>query len=171
MIRASLLALALASVHASTFRAQRLRGEAHNDIAVRYRSGTVLQGPSCYRLTVGPWRPPLGEDTAYYRLPSIIRLDTVALDAQGRRLSPRMRYPPGSPSGFPRTPRWETSGDTVRLIWSNGFAATVVKLVRQGSMLRGEAVAESDAHPVPEPPRPHASVIAEPIACDSTQLR
>jgi hypothetical protein len=158
----SVLALAWASIHASS--------ELPNVAALRNRSAS-LQGPSCYRLTVGPWRPALGADTAYHRLPSVIRLDTLAWDAKGRHLSPRMTYPSGASFGFPRTPRWEASGDTVRLIWSNGFTPTIVTLVRTGAILVGEAVAESDDHPVPAPPLPRATVTAEPISCDSTQLR
>jgi hypothetical protein len=82
-----------------------------------------------------------------------------------------MTYPSGASFGFPKTPRWEASGDTVRLIWSNGFTPTIVTLVRTGAILVGEAVAESDARPIPARPLPRATVTAEPLSCDSTQLR
>lgn len=136
--------------------------------AVRDDSMARRSGATCYRLTVGAWRSSVGPDTAYHRVPTRVRLDTLHWDANGRHLSPRMTYPAGSSTGFPRTPRWETSGDTVRLIWSNGFAVTVVTLVRAGATLAGEAVAESDAHPIPAPPIPRATVTGEPISCDST---
>ena len=170
MTRVLLLALTLASVRASSFRAEPLPSALPNNEALRHRQA-VRQGPTCYRLTVGPWRPALGADTAYHRIPSLIRLDTRAWDARGRHLSPPMTYPAGSAFGFPRTPRWEDSGDTVRLIWSNGFTPTIVTLVRSGATLVGEAVAESDARPIPPSPLPRATVTAEPVRCDSTQLR
>jgi hypothetical protein len=130
-----------------------------------------MRDPICYRLTVGPWQPGLGVDAAYHRLPAAVLLDTLAWDARGRHLSPRIIYPNGSSSGFPRTPRWETSGDTTRLIWSNGFTPTIVTLVRTDATLAGEAIAESDARAAGEPPRPRAAVRADPVSCDSLQLR
>ena len=100
-------------------------------------------GARCYRLVVGPWRPELGNDEPYHRLPSAVRLDTLSWDAKGKHLSPTIAYP--YHSSFPKTPRWEESGDTVRLVWSNGFTPTIVTLVRHGATLTGEAVAESAA--------------------------
>lgn len=121
------------------------------------------RAPVCYALQVGPWQPAFG-DTVFHRLPATIRLDTLMWpDGGARHLEPDLDYP--GRHGFPRTPRWEASADTIRLMWSNGFAPTLVTLVRHGEMLIGDAVAESDARPFGEPPRPRATVTARPIAC------
>jgi hypothetical protein len=122
--------------------------------------------PQCYHLTVGPWQPPLGPDPSYHRIPSVVRLDTLAWDSTARVLEPAIAYP--DRKQFPRTPRWELRGDTVRLVWSNGFTPTIVTLVRQGTGLEGEAVAESDARPSTIP---RARVVAEPLGCESSGLR
>jgi len=44
-----------------------------------------------------------------------------------------MPYPYGNP--FPGTPRWQARGDTIDLVWSNGFSPTMVKLVRYARVL------------------------------------
>jgi hypothetical protein len=49
------------------------------------------------------------------------------------------------------TPRWEIIGDAVRLLWSNGFAATTIGLRRAGGHFEGWAEASSDAIPRGKP--------------------
>ena len=125
--------------------------------------------PQCYRLAIGAWQPGLGVNEAYYRLPSAIRLDTLAGERIGRRLEPPMTYPHhGEMRG---TPYWTSAGDTVRLVWSDGLMVTAVKLVRRGDDLVGDAVAESDAHPIPAPPLPRAAITAHPMSCAEAGLR
>lgn len=130
-------------------------------IALAAQAGPAA--PACYGLDVGPWRPPFGRDSIFHRIPRIIRLDTTTIRAGARRLEPNMDYPGGG--RFPGTPRWGASGDTIRLMWSNGFTPTPVVLVRRSASFVGEAIAESDAHSLPESPRPRASVTARPIGC------
>lgn len=124
--------------------------------------------PQCYRLAIGTWQPALGVNEAYYRLPSAIRLDTLAGERIGRRLEPAMTYP--HHREMRGTPYWTSAGDTVRLVWSDGFVVTGVNLVRRGDDLVGEAVAESDAHPIPPPPLPRAPITAHPMSCADAGL-
>ena len=118
----------------------------------------------CYELELDDWSPPVGSAAAYHRVPSLIHLDTIPR-GRGRALSPNIDYP-GNRS-FPETPRWSAVADTVILTWSNGYAPTVILFVAKGSELIGEAVALSDAHPIPEPPRPRAAARARKVACKS----
>lgn len=117
----------------------------------------------CYGLEVGMWRPALRTDAPYHRLPAIVRLDTLRWPRTGWHLEPDMKYP--GARRFPETPRWEAAGDTIKLVWSNGFTPTRVSLVRDGPVLKGEAVAETDVHELVDSPRPRAAVTAHPVAC------
>ena len=119
--------------------------------------------PRCYRLEIGAWHPKLGANEPYHRLPTVIRLDTLAWPSHGRHLEPRIAYP--YRKDFPGTPSWTIVGDTLRLVWSNGFSPTLVTMVRRGAEWIGTALAESDAHSILEPPPPRASVTAHPMAC------
>lgn len=126
----------------------------------------------CYALSVGAWSTPLGGDEGYHDIPGLVRLDTVRVEMprgmktpRGWTLSPNIVYPPSGRMTFPGTPRWEASADTIRLIWSNGFSPTIITLQHKDSALVGEAIAETDAHPIPEPPRPRASVVARRRPC------
>lgn len=116
----------------------------------------------CYSLTVSAWSPVIGADTAYHRIPLAIRLDTIrSTFAPGWALSPNIAYPYGR--GLP--PTWGIAGDTMRFVWSNGLVPTYVTLVRTDSAWTGEAIAESDDHPIPAPPLPRARVTARRRAC------
>jgi hypothetical protein len=126
----------------------------------------------CYALSVGAWSTPLGGDEGYHDIPGLVRLDTARVETprgfetpRGWTLSPNIAYPTSGRMTFPGTPRWEVSADTIRLIWSNGFSPTIITLQRTDSALVGEAIAETDAHPIPEPPRPRASVVARRRPC------
>jgi hypothetical protein len=128
-----------------------------------------LTTPHCYRLDVGPWQPSLAPNAAFHRIPPVIRLDTLFWEHGARRVEPPMSYP--FHGEMPRTPYWKASGDTVRLVWSDGFNPTVLKLVRRRDDLVGEAVAESDYRPSPEPPLPRATVTAHSLSCPEGDLR
>ena len=143
--------------------------------AVCGRPGAAQDTPAasiagCYTLTLGPWSPTLGPDSAYYAVPRAVRLDTAAFAASppstygpGRRLSPNIQYP--RPAAFPGTPRWEIRDGGVVLTWSNGFTPTIIRLYVGDSVLVGTATALSDAHPIGEPPRPRAAVTARRHPC------
>lgn len=117
----------------------------------------------CYDLTVSEWSRPLGGDKGFHTIPTSIRLDTVAALRGGRVIVPDISYPIGrSMRGMPR---WEILGDTVRIVWSNGFSPTIVRLTKKGRELRGWAEASSDAIPPGKPNWPRAKVAARRIAC------
>lgn len=119
----------------------------------------------CYSLTVSDWSPVIGSNSAYHRIPTTVRLDTVrSTFAPGWALSPNIAYPYGR--GLP--PTWRIAADTLRLVWSNGLVPTYVMLVRTDSVWTGEAIAESDDHPIPAAPLPRARVTAGRHACAAT---
>jgi hypothetical protein len=117
----------------------------------------------CYALTVGEWSQPLRESTAFHLLPSVIRLDTAAASRGGRLVSPDISFPAGHT--MRGTPRWEIIGDTIRVLWSNGFSPTTVWLGRSGDHLEGRAEASSDARQSGKPNWPRAKVVARPASC------
>jgi hypothetical protein len=122
----------------------------------------VRSAAGCYSLTMTPWSPIVGSDSAYYRVPSAIRLDTVRSTLElGWVLSPNIAYPHGQ--SMP--PAWRLVADTMRLVWSNGVAPTLVTLVRADSAWTGEAIAESDDHPIAEQLRPRARVTVRRRVC------
>jgi hypothetical protein len=126
--------------------------------AVRYKQ---LSG--CYELTVSEWNRPLGGDKGFHTIPTSIRLDTVPALRGGRVVAPDISYPMGrSMRGLPR---WEILGDTVRIVWSNGFSPTIVRLTKKGQELNGWAEATSDAIPAGKPDWPRAKVVARRIEC------
>jgi hypothetical protein len=117
----------------------------------------------CYSLKVGQWDPRHGGDGGFHTLPNFVRLDTTLANRGGRVLTPDIAFP--LPSHFPGWPRWQVFGDTVSLIWSDGFTPTVVRLTRVAHHLEGYAEALSDAIPPGEPKWPRASVIARRTKC------
>jgi hypothetical protein len=122
---------------------------------------TRLSG--CYELTVSEWNRPLGGDEGFHTIPTSIRLDTVPVLRGGRVVTPDISYPMGrSMRGLPR---WEILGDTVSIVWSNGFSPTIVRLTEKGQELSGWAEATSDAIPAGKPNWPLAKVVARRIEC------
>jgi hypothetical protein len=119
----------------------------------------VRAAAGCYAVTVGAWSPP-DPNPAYHRVPPRIRLDTTPTSRKGGWvLSPNIAYP--YHGAFPGTPAWSLSGDTMRLLWSNGFQTTSVTLVRTDSVWTGDAVAGSDAVTGAPPPRAHVTIRRE----------
>jgi hypothetical protein len=124
-------------------------------------SYTQLSG--CYELTVSEWNRPLGGDEGFHTIPTSIRLDTVPALQGGRVVAPDISYPMGrSMRGLPR---WEILGDTVRIVWSNGFSPTIIRLTEKGQDLSGWAEATSDAIPAGKPNWPRAKVVARRMEC------
>jgi hypothetical protein len=117
--------------------------------------------PRCYRLDVGAWEPALADTGGNYRIPPRIRLDTAAIDARWRRLEPAIVYTYGRDF----TPGWEVRADTLRLVWSNGYASTSIRLPARGDTLAGYATADSDFKPNPPVPLPRAKIVAHPEPC------
>jgi hypothetical protein len=121
------------------------------------------QVSGCYELTVSEWNRALGGDKGFHTIPTSIRLDTVPALRGGRVVQPDIAYPMGrSMRGLPR---WEILGDTVRIVWSNGFSPTIVRLTEKGQDLSGWAEASSDAIPPGKPNWPRAKVAARRIKC------
>jgi hypothetical protein len=117
----------------------------------------------CYFLVVDDWDGPLRGDSAYHAFPKMLSLDTTRASRGGRVLSPDISYP--VPHHFPGVPRWEILGDTVRLVWSDGFSPTLVWLRRMDDHLEGYAEARSDVIPPGEPKWPRAAVKAFRTKC------
>ena len=117
----------------------------------------------CYFLVVGDWDPSLQGDNGYHAFPRMVSLDTSRASRGGRVLTPDISYP--SPHRFPGVPRWEILGDTVRMLWSNGFSPTLISLRRVDDHLEGYAEALSDAIPAGKPKWPRAAVKANKTKC------
>lgn len=120
----------------------------------------------CYQLTVGEWRPSLGLETATHTLPHIVTLDTTSATQGGWNLTPNISYRP-SPFAFPGFPRWDIRGDTIMMVWSNGFTPTVVQMRRVDDHLEGSAEAQSDMIPPGKPSWPRASVVGRRAKCST----
>jgi hypothetical protein len=141
-------------------------------LALGLHTGRGLAQPSlaqiaslagCYTLAQEPWSRPF-VDSTLHKMPQTVSLDTATIENGGRRLRPNIPYLHGN--RFPGTPRWQLTGDTVDIVWSDGFVPTTVKLVRvDDGTLRGHAVALSDAHYANEPPPPEAEVTLRRTAC------
>ena len=115
----------------------------------------------CYAVEVGSWTPPINPG-AFHLIPTHIRLDTTMVGGRvGRRLTPNIHYQ--YPSSF--APIWRIHGDSLVLMWSNGFAPTVVSVRRRDSLLIGVAEARSDAI---LPRWPRAPVTLRRSACTSS---
>lgn len=125
-----------------------------------WTQGSAPSAAGCYLVQVGAWNRRLGEDTVFHAIPHRIVLDTAATASpNARRLSPNIAYP------YPRVmrglPYWTVDGNTLRLVWSDGFAPTIVTLKRSATGWRGTAEAKSDVVPFslwPWRKRPRAPV-------------
>lgn len=115
---------------------------------------STVEGPlpevyaGCHVLDPPAWSPPLGADSARWRMPSVLRLDTTAA-AGGRGAQMRLvvgtRYGE-TPPGVPAT--WELVRDSIRLTLGEPSSPIVVTLARSWQPdrpLEGEATARRDA--------------------------
>jgi hypothetical protein len=130
---------------------------------IRPPIGVNRAKPVCYRLRVETGADAFGPRDHRHGLPSVIRLDTVPAIHGGWRVEPNISFRP--PAAFPGTPRWSVVGDSIDLLWSNGYAVTTLTLGSEHDGVRaGTAMARSDAV-VPESNWPRASVRATAVAC------
>lgn len=117
----------------------------------------------CYTLELGSWDPPLQPGNARYQIPP----DTFQLTDEvgvGPFESGSLLVRPRIPYG--RTPRayWEAVGpDSVRVIWTNGFAGVYLHLQRKEDALEGRAEAFTDV--VGGAPPPETDVVVWRIEC------
>jgi hypothetical protein len=129
------------------------------------RPTTAASGarPICYRLRVESASATFGPGDHLHGLPAIVRLDTIPAGHGNWRLEPNIAFTP--PAAFPGTPRWSMVGDSIELMWANGYAITTVRLGEERNGVRaGTAKARSDAV-VPDSKWPRARVRATAGAC------
>ena len=130
---------------------------------IRPPSGAHRATPVCYRLRVGGEAIAFGPRDHLHGIPSVVRLDTVPTTHGGWRVEPNIGFRP--PAAFPGTPRWSVVGDSIELLWSNGYAVTTLKLGGEHNGVRaGTATARSDAV-APDSNWPRAKVRATAVAC------
>ena len=120
----------------------------------------------CYALSFTSWSRGGGNPSDF--LPAVVHLDTMGIGDGTWRLAPNINYRDTHP--FPGTPRWWEARDTVRLMWSDGFAAVTVTLVHEDSLWRGNVVSETDIVSE-ERPSPRASVTARRQSCEAPRSR
>ena len=123
----------------------------------------------CYKLTVSEWNRPLKGDKGFHDIPPWIELDTSHAERGGRVVKPDISFPAGH--SMRGTPRWNIVGNTVRVVWSNGFTPTSLFLVRSGTQFRGWAEARSDAVPPGKTNWPRAQVVAQRVDCKQVLVR
>jgi hypothetical protein len=133
------------------------------------RSVHALQmGPAdiegCYQLIVGQWKPALSPGDTDHLLPALVRLDTADASHGGKTITPDIAYQ-RSRLEFPGFPRWTIDGDTVTMVWSNGFSPTVVRVAKADGKLEGYAEARQDVLPPPIIGYPRAPVVAQRRKC------
>jgi hypothetical protein len=120
----------------------------------------------CYRLTVGTWSPRQG-----FRIDSVVvRLDTVKLGPLFSLTSQSYQLrPSGDELGIPRAhpSRWWRQGDTLQMLWWNGFADLRARLGGTGDTLRGRVNYGTDAVDVRYPEGSVASALAVARTCTS----
>lgn len=120
----------------------------------------------CYDLEIGSWSRPVGGDSLYYSPPGRIRLDS--LPAEGHFSDPtgyRVHPAPGSPPSIHDHVSWKPTGaDSIVISWSTGFSGLQARMIREESLLRGQASTFTDV--IPFEPRT-ADVIARPVPCDA----
>lgn len=119
--------------------------------------------PRCYQLIGVEWSRSLGVNAGYHAIPPVIRLDTARAGADGWKVSPDIAFPTPNRRGF--TPRWTFRGDSIEILWSDGFQATTVRLgATETDELRGTGAVRSDANEF-RGKQPHATIVAHRVSC------
>ena len=117
----------------------------------------------CYRLMVGPWEPPLHPGNAVYQTPpERFRLSEETGEGPFERGRTLVR--PVIPHGRTPSAYWQrVDSDSVRVVWTNGFAGVRLHLQLAADSLRGTARTFTDV--VGGPPAPQAEAVARRTAC------
>ena len=111
---------------------------------------TARRFVGCYAVHLGAWNKPLKGNRPYHTPPDSVVLDSVLVDS-----------PLGGP-GFGLAPHipiltryhtvparwWPIGSDSVRLLWTSGFAGVTMRLAWGDSVLHGRAEAFTDVIPV-----------------------
>jgi hypothetical protein len=117
----------------------------------------------CYELSLGAWSRPIREDSAYHKLPKVVRLDTITAPRGGWVITPDIAYPTGNRRGM--EPRWSLARDTIYMRWSTGFNATTVSGMRRSDGdIVGRVDIWHDAN-IYGNETPWAPVVARRVAC------
>lgn len=141
-----------------------LAGSALRSHSATSQSLSYAAVTGCYELAVSDWNKPIGGELGYHTIPTSIRLDTAPALRGGKVVAPDISFPYGS--AMRGWPRWDIlAGDTVRIVWSNGFSPTILQLTKDHDQLRGWAEARSDAIPAGKANWPRATVLALRTAC------
>lgn len=122
--------------------------------------------PACYALEVGEWQPPRLEGNEPYQSPP---LRFMLHDSTGTSVFERGKkvVRPVIPHGRTPSAFWEQIGsDSVRVMWTNGFAGVTMRLEIVPEGLRGTARAFTDVR-IEGKKDPTAAVAAEAIECDT----
>lgn len=119
----------------------------------------------CFDVEHGEWSPALelGEDSIYLGLPSRVRFDEEA--ARGRASSDAfsLEVAPGALPSVHEIRQWSTSGDSIDVVWSNGFSGV------RGSFRRAEGTLHGMVRSFWDFGRTSQSAPARliPVACDT----
>ena len=125
-----------------------------------------LNTPSCFAVELSEWQPPLQPGNEPFQTPParFVLHDSIGTSVfeRGKRLV-RPVIPRGrTPSAF-----WEPIGsDSIRVVWTNGFAGVTMRLENTSEGLRGTASAFTDVR-IEGQQNPTATASARPIKCDT----
>ncbi len=86
----------------------------------------------------------------------------MAAGRVGWRVNPDIAVPTNG--GFPGTTYWTVQGDTIAVVWSNGFQATRLQLVLESGDLGGYAEVDGDAHEYGRE-LPRVAIVARRVSC------
>ena len=118
--------------------------------------------PGCYALEFGAWSRQLREPF-HLSIPDTIRLETVRGTSgfERSRFVLRPRIPFGESYAFGT----HLLEDSIRLVWTTGFSAVVIRAASSGRSLTGTAEAGTD---VVGPMHPTAEVIGVKVPCPAS---
>jgi hypothetical protein len=119
----------------------------------------------CFDLALGQWETAVSpaRDSLLFSPPPRILLDTVVVQRGPHAAGYLLREAPGSLPSVHRLSYWQTSRDSVELVWSTGFAGLSARLHAGRDTLRG--VARTFAEPGGSP-QTETVVLATRVDCD-----
>ena len=106
---------------------------------------------ACYDVTLEGWNRPIGGDSVIFTPPPRILLDSVrSADLVLGAGELRVRPAPASPPSRHRFAAWMPVGaDSVRMLWSTGFAGVQIRAARTPDGFRGRAESHIDVMGTP----------------------